>query len=123
PAFLVLFGVSCFGLALGMYFLDRDNRSLVRWMQGRVAFGILGGVAAALLVVAPLAVLYRYTPIESRGGAVPLGNVPAVLVFALLGNLLEEMLFRGYVYGLLAERMASLPAGIWSGVVFAFCHI
>ena len=50
-------------------------------------------------------------------------NVPALLVFAVLGNLLEEALFRGYVYGYLAQQMTPIRAGISSGVVFAFCHI
>jgi membrane protease YdiL (CAAX protease family) len=44
-------------------------------------------------------------------------------VFAFLGNLLEEMLFRGYVYGELARRMTPVRAGISSGVVFAFCPV
>ena len=33
------------------------------------------------------------------------------------------MLFRGYVYGYLAQRMTPIRAGVWSGVVFAFCHV
>jgi membrane protease YdiL (CAAX protease family) len=123
PGFLVLFGVASLGLVLAVYFLDRENRSLVRWTRGNVPLGLLGGVAGAVLVVAPLVVLYQYTAIESRGGEVPTRNIPALLVFALLGNLLEELLFRGYVYGELARRMTPIRAGIASGVVFAFCHI
>ena len=74
-------------------------------------------------MVAPLVVVYQHTAIAFRGGPVPFQNIPAILVFALLGNLLEESLFRGYVYGWLAERMPPIKAGISSGVVFAFCHV
>jgi membrane protease YdiL (CAAX protease family) len=75
------------------------------------------------LVVAPLAAIYQFTPLESRGGIVPLHMLPALLVFALSGNLMEESLFRGYVLGRLAQTMSLLAAGAASGVVFAFCHI
>jgi uncharacterized protein len=123
PWFLVVFGIACLGLSLGVYFLDRENRSLFRWTRGNVPLGLIWGAGGAIAVIVPFLALYRYTPIAVRGGTVPMQNVPAILVFALLGNLLEEALFRGYVYGLLARTMPPIKAGISSGVVFAFCHI
>jgi uncharacterized protein len=123
PSFLVLFGVVCLGISLGLYYIDRENRSLFQWTRGSVSLGVLWGIGGALVVVAPLAAAYQYTPIENRGGQVPVQIIPAILVFALLGNLFEEAHFRGYVYGLLAQRMAPIQAGISSGFVFAFCHI
>lgn len=123
PMFLYAFGIGCLGLSLSLYFLDRENQPLVRWTRGNAAIGVLWSVAAAVVVVAPLMMLYRYTPIELRGGSVLAKNIPAILVFAILGNLLEELLFRGYVFGLLVQKMTPLRAGVLSGVVFAFCHI
>ncbi len=123
PWFLVLFGIACLGLSLGVYFLDRDNRSLFRWTRGSVRLGLIWGLGGAIAVIVPFLAIYRHTAIEARGGTVPMQNVPAILVFALLGNLLEEALFRGYVYGLLARTMPPVKAGLASGVVFAFCHI
>jgi uncharacterized protein len=123
PWFLVLFGVGCLGLSLSMYFLDRANRSLFHWTRGPLPIGLLYGIVGAAVVMAPFVVIYRYTPIDSRGGPAPIGNIAAILTFAILGNLLEEALFRGYVYGWLAQKMAPIDAGIWSGMVFAFCHI
>ena len=123
PSFLVVFGIACLGLSLGVYFLDRENRSLFQWTRGNLPLGLVWGMAGAILVVAPFVAIYRYVPIESRGGSVPMQNIPAILVFALLGNLLEESLFRGYAYGLLARTMPPVKAGLASGVVFAFCHI
>ena len=106
PWFLVLFGVGCLGLSLGVYYLDRENQSLFQWTRGRLPSGLLWGVGGAVIVVAPFVAIYRHTAIESRGGPVPIQNIPAILVFAMLGNLLEEALFRGCVYGRLAQKMA-----------------
>ena len=85
--------------------------------------GLLLGFGGALLVVAPCAVIYRFVPLELRGGPVAVSALPAILIFALLGNLLEESLFRGYVFGRLARNLTPIKAGIASGFVFAFCHI
>ncbi|HEY3898738.1 MAG TPA: CPBP family intramembrane glutamic endopeptidase [Chthoniobacter sp.] len=123
PWFLTGFGLACLGLSLGIYFLDRANRPLFRWTRAPLGYGIIWGVGGALLVVLPFIALYRHTPIELRGWPVPLQLLPFTFTFALLGNLLEEALFRGYVLGALAQKMPLLRAGIWSGVVFAFCHI
>src|SRR5690606_32231308 len=46
-----------------------------------------------------------------------------LLVFALLGNLLEELLFRGYVYNNFRTKDVDLRAGVASGFVFAACHV
>jgi uncharacterized protein len=123
PWFLVHFGVSSLALTLALYYLDRENRPLVQWTRGKLPLGILWGIGGLGVVVAPLVAVYQATPIESRGGPVPVQNLPALLVFALLGNLLEELLFRGYVYGEFARKMTPIQAGIGSGIVFAFCHI
>jgi CAAX protease family protein len=122
PGFLVAFGVACGGLSLGLYYFDRENQPIFRWTRGKILPGSFLGIGGALVVVMPLVVIYQYSAIESRGGRVPFQNLPALLVFALLGNLLEEALFRGYVFGELAQRMAPLQAGLASGLVFAFCH-
>ena len=84
---------------------------------------VVSNMVMCSMMVAPLAAVYQYTDIGARGGPVPSQNIPAILIFALLGNLFEEALFRGYVYGQLAQWMTPIKAGISSGVVFAFCHI
>src|SRR5262245_47770090 len=104
PWFLVASGLSSLGMVLAVYFLDRDNRPLFRWTRGKLPLGLAWGIGGAAVVVAPLVAIYQYTDIGSRGGEVPSENIPAILVFALLGNLFEEALFRGYVYGHLAQR-------------------
>src|SRR5262245_9330830 len=66
PWFLVAFGLACIAMSLGLYFLDRENRRLFRWTGGNGPRELLAGVGGAIVVVAPLAVVYQFTPIESR---------------------------------------------------------
>ena len=67
PWFLVLFGVACFGLSLGVYFFDRENRPLFRWTCGNAFLGLIWGIGGAIFVVAPIpGAVYRHTPIEFR---------------------------------------------------------
>jgi len=147
-------------ISLGMLILDRGNRGVVhlfRYRAGRgtaagVAAGVAAGAVGALLVVTPLWWLYRAIPVDVRGGGVAQHLIPAILVFALLGNFMEELLFRGYVLGYLQTRrrrqhpryqsrrkresrryqsrrphrrdlLALITPGVQSGVVFALCHI
>jgi uncharacterized protein len=123
PLILLAFAASCAGMVLLIYSFDRANRPLLQWTRGNVPLGLLVGMAGTILVVLPLAIVYRFVPIESRGGPIPLAHLPAILCFALLGNLLEEAIFRGYVYGDLVRTRTPTQAGIASGFVFAFCHI
>ncbi|MFP4362993.1 MAG: type II CAAX prenyl endopeptidase Rce1 family protein [Spirochaetia bacterium] len=123
PVFLVLFGVFSAVLMGSIIYLDRENKKYIVLFRNSKLVGILTGIAGAAVVVLPLGIVYRFVDIASRGGSVPFSLVLPILVFALLGNFLEEGLFRGYVYGLLAERQKPIIAGISSGIVFAFCHI
>jgi membrane protease YdiL (CAAX protease family) len=123
PWFLIASAVSSLAIVLAVYSLDTENQALFRWKRVTAPIGLLWGIGGMFLVVAPLAVVYQFTPIESRGGTVPLHVLPALLVFALAGNLMEESLFRGYVLGQLEQTMSLMAAGVASGVVFAFCHI
>jgi hypothetical protein len=67
PVFMVVSGLICLTLSMGLSYLDRENRALFQWTRGRLFPGLVSGVLGALVVVAPLAAAYQYTPIESRG--------------------------------------------------------
>lgn len=41
----------------------------------------------------------------------------------LAGNLLEEVLFRGYLQGRLVQVMTPVRAAVLSGMLFAACHV
>lgn len=118
---LLVLGAATLALTAAILRLDGQLRALVRW--GRVstaafALGIAGGILAAAPVLA-IAVLW---PLEQRGGPVAVSLLPALLFFALAGNLFEEVLFRGFVQGRLEQEFGALRAALSSGVLFAACH-
>ena len=73
--------------------------------RGNAFLGLIWGIGGAIFVVAPFLALSAHAH-RISGSAVPWQDLWAILVFGLLGNLLEESLFRGYVYGLLARTMS-----------------
>jgi membrane protease YdiL (CAAX protease family) len=121
--FLILFGVSALVLTLGMYWLDKENQDRWHWLRGKPVLGLSLGLVAAALVVLPLAIAYGFQDISLRGGVVDGGQTLPILIFALLGNFMEEGLFRGYVLHSLQEKHGEIKAGLLSGLVFSFCHI
>ena len=123
PWFLTLFALGCLTGALGIYFADRENQRYVVWRGSRWVSGIIVGLLGAGIVVLPLVVIYRSVDVGLRGGATHDHPILALLLFALCGNMMEELLFRGYVLGYFAERMTRLRAGLASGVIFAFGHV
>ena len=125
PLLLVLFGLTSAGIVAVMLFFDRELGKLVTWMKGQSLYAILTGLAGTIAVVFPLVIVYRFTPIAGRGGHVGTELLIPLLVVALLGNLYEETLFRGFFQGYL-EKVMEVPAvraAILSGVAFAFCHV
>jgi hypothetical protein len=123
PVFLVFFGLSSALLTLAVALLDRPNRGLLVWQKGHWAAGLLVGLGGALVVVLPFFIIYRSVPISVRGGPVPAALLLPLLVFALLGNWMEETLFRGFVLGRLKAFAPPLWAGALSGLIFALCHV
>lgn len=123
PWFLMLFGLSALGLTLAVYVLDKENREGWEWLKGNPALAGFIGVAGAFLVVVPFFIAYSFQPITVRGGAVAGELVIPILMFALLGNFMEEGLFRGSVLDYLKNGRSEVHAGILSGLVFALCHI
>lgn len=119
---LVVFGAGTLVLTLVVLSRARDLRAMVRWGRfspATVGLGIVGGGLAA----APVLLLFTLVPVAERGGAVSLGLLPALLWFTLAGNLAEEVLFRGFLQGRLAELTGTVRAALLSALLFAACHI
>ena len=126
PLILLVLGISSIGFVVLMQIISPDLAVKVKWFEGNKAKGVLFGVAGAVLAAVPLLLVYTLgVPLSHRGGTVALSLLPFILFIALAGNLYEEVLFRGYVYGWLTEkeRIKPVPAGLLTGVFFAFGHV
>jgi len=126
PVTLLALGFSSIGFVLLMQIISPELAALVRWFEGNKLLGFAVGLAGAVIAALPLILIYVFgVPIELRGGALPLCLLPFILFIALSGNLYEEVLFRGHIYGWLTEKekIKPVPAGLLSGVSFAFGHV
>ena len=126
PVTLLVLGLSSIGFVFLMQTISPELAARVTWFEGNKPLGILIGIAGAVIAALPLALVYIFgVSIENRGGAVPLHLLPSILFITLSGNLYEEVLFRGYIYGWLTgrEKMKPVPAALVSGVFFSFGHI
>ncbi len=119
---LVSLGVMS-GLVAVLLLRVPELRMLVRWGDlgswRLYLVGILGGV----VVAAPFVLVGLGAPLDARGGAVAVGLLPALLFMALVGNFLEELLFRGFLQGYFEEHMSGVRAAVLSGLLFAAAHI
>jgi hypothetical protein len=126
PVTLLLLSLSSVGFVILMQTASPDLAALVQWFEGNRFLGILVGIAGAVLAALPLLLVYAFgVPIGERGGVVPLSLLPFILLITLAGNLYEEVLFRGYLYGWLTRREEMQPdlAGLVSGIFFSFGHV
>jgi uncharacterized protein len=106
----------------------------MRWAADRVWLSVPVGLLGAAVIVLPFAVLYGSVPglsaalglpavgLDGRGGAVAAGLLVPLLVFALCGNLLEEVLFRGLLQSELEHHTTVVRSALASAVLFAACH-
>lgn len=122
-SFLIAFGLASLGMSAALFFLDRENAAGIRLFDGSPLRGAALGALGAALAAGPLIALYRFVPIASRGGPVAPSLLPSIAAFAFLGNLFEELLFRGYLASALEPRFGRMGAGLRSGLVFAACHV
>lgn len=96
----------------------------VDWIkQGTLLKGFLVSLLASFLAAGPFILPYFTTPLESRGGSVPAHLLPSLLIFALLGNFLEEVLFRELLQGYFKERITTTRSILLSGFSFSMGHL
>lgn len=141
---LLTFAVTSTAIVIAMLIAEPTLRRRIEWLRpsptgrggysesaGALAGAIPGsamsigaGLAGAIVTAAPLLLIYNAIPIEARGGEVALTLLPAIAVTSLLGNLYEELLFRGFLQDYLQEELGLTPlhAAIGSGVAFAAGH-
>lgn len=102
------------------------NRSLVKeinWFTTpNKLLASLMGVIASFIIVLPFMLPYLSIPITERAGYYPRHLLLPLLVFALLGNFLEEVLFRGLLQTQLQKVTTAFRAILLSGLFFALGH-
>lgn len=123
PMLLINLGAPTGLLVLLMNRLDPELKHLLVWKKTSWPMAVAAGLTGALVIAAPSALLYYNVPLEHRGGAVPSSLLGALLVFSLIGNLYEEVLFRGYVQGYFEKTLKPNKAALLGGLTFAFGHI
>lgn len=107
-------------LALVIY---RFNQSKMKWFTNQhKAKAVLMGIVAAIFVAGPFMIPYFSVPLEDRGGLFPPSLWLALLLFALFGNFLEEILFRGLFQSYMRESVGKVRSILLSGLFFAIGH-
>jgi membrane protease YdiL (CAAX protease family) len=122
PVLLALAGMSA-ALFVGVAWLER-----VTWWEGwngwkgvRLVPSLLWGVAGAVAISVVAAALKAAAGLPSLPAPDTALVVP-LLVFALLGNAYEELLFRGMLQQRLMAHMSAARAVVVSGALFSLCH-
>lgn len=121
---LLFLAVVSLVLALFINFVNPQLAQSVTWFANKgksvsMLIGISMGVIAALPFVAP----YFFTDIKLRGGEVKVSLLFPLLLLAIFGNFLEELLFRGYMQEYLKTRYTTVKTIFISGLFFAFGHV
>lgn len=120
-ATLLALAAASLALTFAVLRSDARLRSLVRWGPANhktIAAGIAGGILAA----APIATISTWSTAGPADDPAPPTLLPILLVFALSGNLAEEVLFRGLLQGRLEPDLGKFRAALASAVSFAACH-
>ena len=121
---LVLWMLGAMSLgAVGLLLASKDLRKLVRWGKARSPGAYIVGIVTGVLVALPFVATGLTVDISARGGSVAVALLPALLFMALAGNLLEELIFRGFYQSYLEKHMAGMRAVITSGLTFAAAHV
>ncbi len=94
-------------------------RRALRQLAAGTAIGVV--LIGALLALFAVAGWARWTPAEGVGGA-EIRTLLGIALFLGLAAFLEELLFRGYPFRLLAERFGAGPAIAVTSAAFAAAH-
>jgi len=119
PALLATLGMSsALGVAL-IVVVERDMRPLLVWRKGSLISGGAVGLGAGLVIGLGAASLSGFSPMLWDFAP---GFILSLIILVYGGNLLEEVLFRGYLQGRLETYVTPVRAALLSGLIFAACH-
>jgi membrane protease YdiL (CAAX protease family) len=90
-----------------------------RWMGRELLAGTLLGLMMALLAWAPGALAGSV----AAGPSTPPAALAQILIYFLLGAILEELAFRGYLFQRVVEMIGPVPATLAASALFAALHL
>lgn len=123
PLLLLMAGGSLV-MSLALLWAEKGKGEALLWFRGSPGWSIPVGAGGALLAAGPVLLLSMGIPGGERGGVFPFQLLPALLSVTLAGNLLEELLFRGYLQPELEQQgLKPVTAAVSSGLIFGFCHL
>ncbi len=121
--FLLTFGMICFLITLSIIYFNPELNVYLLWIGENKLYSLIAGLAGAAAVIVPILFIYNSIPINQRGGIVCTSILFPLFVLALLGNFMEEVLFRGYLQGYFEKISSPWRSAILSGFIFAVGHI
>lgn len=102
-----------------------EHRSLLdiglRWSGRNLLLGLAGGIGAATLVLAP-PLLLRVASLQKAAEPISAATALFTLLSLMIGAASEEMLFRGYAFQLLVNRLGTWLPIIAISVLFGWGH-
>jgi len=117
------FGIALLGVAVAVAPLGRAAIPALGFRPVNWKYPLLGALATLVLSVAVSQVGIEPQGVKQVVEVLP-GHLDAgLLLLAVLAPLVEELVFRGLLYGWIAGRWGSLPAWIVSSLAFAAAHI
>lgn len=121
----ILLGLSTVSLILTLVivYVNRSMKHFLYWRGRSLIQSILAGLVGSFVVLVPFLFLYQYIDISIRGGLVVTSLLLPLLLMSLVGNFMEEVLFRGYLQGYFQKSMENWRAIILSGLFFSAGHI
>lgn len=106
PFILVALGVSSAAFVALIQWSEPELRKFLIWFKGSKVASVALGILGALIIALPVIARYRMLPPEARGTVVSTENLLPLLTLAMLGNFLEEAIFRGYLQGYLETKVS-----------------
>lgn len=119
PLVLATLGITSVAGVVFLVAVEKDMRPLLVWRKGSLAEGAAAGLGAGAIIGFGAASLSGFSPMLWDFAP---SFILGLVILAYGGNLLEEVLFRGYLQGRLEEVITPLRAALLSGLVFAACH-
>lgn len=125
PLVLLVLGFTSLVVSLVLYRTDKNLKTSLKWFSNYSKFqDILVGILSSFVVVFPFRMPSFWTSVSQQNDSVPLEMLLPLIVFALLGNFLEEILFRGYFQNYLQKQsIRMLKRVLLSALFFSIGHI